>query len=195
MDLAVYHGTNLENALSIQKNGFSFEIDSEHWLGNGCYFYFDYALAKWWTSKPSKKYGSKGVYHPVVLCCRIEIDEEDLLDLQRFDDYKIFVTEYTNEYLPKYIKGIKPYPRKKDHTVNYKVLRCRYCEYLQERFCLKAISGNFYLPEQPYLPEPSKSIISQFQLAYTEIQLCVFDPQIIKIDAIVDLLTGKEVCE
>ena len=67
-------------------------------------------------------------------------------------------------------------------------IRCQYCDFLKIYKGLKAITGNFYLPNQPYLPQNTTTIIKHFQIAYTEIQLCVFDPSLIKIEEIVKLV-------
>ena len=49
--LHLYHGTDLKCAESIRTNGFVPRYSSEHWLGNGIYFFEDRALAEWWTTR------------------------------------------------------------------------------------------------------------------------------------------------
>ena len=185
-EIVYYHGTDWGAAQKIQAEGFSFRPNKEHWLGNGIYFFLDRSLAKWWTKKPSAKFGTH-IAKPVVLRCSIEIDTDDLMDIRDLEDYMDFCKIYKSIYFPQYIEKVKN-RHPSDTFINYKQIRCQYCDFLKIYKGLKAITGNFYLPNQPYLPQNTTTIIKHFQIAYTEIQLCVFDPSLIKIEEIVKLV-------
>ena len=66
LKLKLYHGTDFDIAQKICAEGFMCKTNLEHWLGNGIYFYLDKPLAKWWTTNPSKKFGTV-IKQPVVL--------------------------------------------------------------------------------------------------------------------------------
>lgn len=58
MNILAYHGTDYNIAKLIITQGFTFNKNPEHWLGNGIYLYQDYSLAKWWTTNPTKNLGT-----------------------------------------------------------------------------------------------------------------------------------------
>ena len=144
--MELYHGTDYNHALSIQKEGFVIKPSIEHWLGNGVYFYVDDSLAKWWTSKPSKKFGVD-VKESGLVICEVDIEHLSVLNLQKLSDYFTFCSLFKKEFWPLYKSraGKKP--------VHYKKIRCAYCDYLKAMYGYNAIIGNFYLPDQPYLSE------------------------------------------
>lgn len=169
MILEVYHGTDLENANRILSTDFIYKQSATHWLGNGVYFYIDLSLAKWWTSNPSKTYGVK-VTTPAIVKVTIEIpDSVSFLDLRKLSDYKEFSNIFFDEYLPLLRLGTFSI-----NSTNRRRIRCSFCDYLKAQYSLKAIIGNFSLPNQPYLTH-YKSLASQLQLYYIETQMCLFD--------------------
>ena len=169
MILEVYHGTDLSNAKRIVSTDFIYKHSETHWLGNGVYFYIDLSLAKWWTSNPSKVYGVK-VTTPAIVKVVIEIPNDvGFLDLRKLSDYKEFSDIFFNEYLPLLRLGAFSI-----NSANRRRIRCSFCDYLKAQYSLKAIIGNFSLPNQPYLTD-YKSLASQLELYYIETQLCLFD--------------------
>lgn len=172
-NMMAYHGTDLNVANKIRSEGFKFKTSDEHWLGNGIYLYSDYSLAKWWTTKPTKKFGSE-INEPAILYCNIKLKDEKVLNLLKLEDYVQFSDIFEREFYPMY---------KKQHPIKlptWKQLRCSYCDYLKEAYDLEAIIGNFYIQDQPYLPEKHNNIFDEFLIQYTEIQICVFKKDIIK---------------
>ena len=88
-----YHGTGESNSIKIRSSKeFKFKYRSNHWLGQGVYFFInDYDKAEWWAkhNRPNKE------TNPVVLKCEVELKDSELLDLNtekdlnRLDDFSI----------------------------------------------------------------------------------------------------------
>jgi len=178
--LYLYHGTDALLANCIVKEGFRIKPNKSHWLGNGIYFYLDYSLAKWWTRKPSKNFGSK-IENPAILKCSIDETKVNILNLLELDKYNQFCEEFEEEFWPIYSRRITkqiPY---------YTQVRCAYCDILKSMNNLDVIIGNFYVPNQPYRRQTKNELWNTFHLEYTETQVCVFDDNNIKIDEIVTL--------
>lgn len=172
MNIRAFHGTDYYIAKKIVKEGFSFKKNPEHWLGNGVYLYQDYSLAKWWTTNPTRKFGSE-VKERAIISCKLNIDRDKVLNLLKLDDYlqfsQIFEEEFYAEY--KLRNPIKP--------PSWTQLRCAYCDYLSMTYELDAIIGNFNKQDQPYLPGKHNNEFDDFLLQYTEVQICVFNEDII----------------
>jgi hypothetical protein len=175
-----FHGTDKTAAIEIINSNFLYKKSEEHWLGNGAYFYLDYSLAKWWTSKPSKKFGTK-INEPAILKCSIEVNYDEILDLRKLESFEEFAKIYKSDFLPKVFDDtIICHGISGANIKDVKKLRCTYCDYLSKLYELKAIIGTFHLPSQPYLKDDYGDGFNQFDIAYTETQLCVFDQGIIK---------------
>lgn len=173
----LFHGTDMELAKKIQSEGFSIKPSKEHWLGNGIYFYSDYSLAKWWTTNPTNKFGTM-VKEPAILKCSITKHDLKVLNLLKLEDYKLFCEDFEKYFWPKYIEA---HPKE---IPNYKQIRCAYCDVLKAMYDLDVIIGNFNILEQPYMPQIQNKTLETLNLRYTEIQVCVFDKNIVSIDEI-----------
>lgn len=174
--LKLFHGTDYEKALMIKDEGFSIKISDEHWLGNGIYFFADYSLAKWWTTKPTQKFGGQIKERAIIECSLKE--DISILDLRNLDQYKKFCDEFQNRFI------IWLMENSKNKFLTSSVVRCTYCDTLHNLYRYDAIIGNFHLPEQPYQPQIKNSLFTQFAIQYTELQVCVFNKDAIKIELI-----------
>ena len=173
--LEAFHGTDKNCAERILKSDFKSKPNKAHWLGNGIYFYLDNSLAQWWTSKPSKTFGAK-ILNPAIICCKIDVNEDFVIDLRKYEDYEMFIKIYYDHFLPLVISG-----RIKIKLDDFRHLRCDYCDFFSQKIVCKMIIGNFYLPTQPYLKkEHYREFSNKFKLAYTEVQVCLFDTTCIK---------------
>ncbi|MCM1267553.1 MAG: hypothetical protein NC302_06580 [Bacteroidales bacterium] len=171
--LYLYHGTDLKNAKKILNGNFKIKKNEEHWLGNGVYFFEDDSLAKWWTTKPTAKFGTSQITTPAVIECQIEIEKQDILDLRCLEDYKFFSEIYKDVYLKQMLYNGSEKP------LEIAKLRCAFCDFMQERYQYKMIIGTFYQPKQPYLPTKYGKYFKKFKLPYVEIQYSVFDKSVI----------------
>ncbi|CRZ34433.1 poly(ADP-ribose) polymerase-like protein [Herbinix hemicellulosilytica] len=174
--IEAYHGTDLSNAESILKSGFKCRPNKHHWLGNGIYFYMDFSLARWWTTNPTNKFGVR-VRTPAIIRCKLNVNNEYILDLRRLKDYTKFVEIYRNEFLPFLFKG--DLISVTEDMIDTKKLRCTYCDYLNIKYKYKLIIGTFYLPNQPYMPTEYGKFFHTFNISYIENQICVFDTNVI----------------
>lgn len=81
-----YHGTGEANSNEILSNRvFEFKYRSNHWLGQGVYFFInDFEKAKWWaeSNRPDEHTS------PVVLKCKVKLQKYELLDLNTETDLK-----------------------------------------------------------------------------------------------------------
>lgn len=178
IELEVYHGTDYDVAKIIISNGFKFKENNEHWLGNGIYFYNDISLARWWTEKPTNKFGTD-IKVPGILRCILTIDKEKILDLRRLDHYIWFSDRYKEFYESVINSEIVIEKDEKSNEFKTKQLRCAFCDFLKNKFTIDALVGTFDLPEQPYLPCEYGTGFNKFALHYIETQICVFNPGII----------------
>lgn len=171
MRLEAYHGTDRSCAEQILREGsFRVKPSEEHWLGGGAYFYLDDSLAQWWTTHPTKKFGTE-IHRPAILKCTIET-EGPVLDLRKLDDYRWFAGEYAFA-----LDDLAEYACVERGS--FKKMRCAFCNYLHKQYQFDLIIGNFYLPEQPYLQFERTPEFAQLQLSYIETQVCVFNQKII----------------
>ena len=62
----------------------------------------------------------------------------------------------------------------------WKKIRCAYGDYLKKEFEMDMIVGNFNKVDQPYQPTSSTEIFNLFLLQYTEVQICIFNTDVIR---------------
>lgn len=172
MDILAYHGTNYNIAKLIVSEGFTFKKNPEHWLGNGIYLYQDYSLAKWWTTNPTHKFGSN-INEPAIVSCNLHLNEDKIINLLKLEDYFQFSDIFEEEF---YVRYKQQHPLK---PPTWSQLRCAYCDFLSKAYDLDAIIGNFNKQDQPYLPLKHNNVFDDFLLQYTEVQICVFNQDII----------------
>lgn len=179
--ISLYHGTELKNAKKILNGEFKVKKNDEHWLGNGIYFFEDESLARWWTTKPTTKFGTKQITKPTVIKCQIEIEKKDILDLRCLEDYNFFCEIYKDVYIKQVLRNSFEQP------LEIKKLRCAFLDFMQERYQYKMIVGTFYQPDQPYLPTNYGKYFKKFRLPYIEIQYSIFDNDIIVKKEIIEM--------
>ncbi len=169
MKYILYHGTDRTAAEKILKtNEFITSSHDEHWLGQGVYFYLDEELAKWWTSKPTKKHGVD-IKTPYILKCTIQVDDSEVLDLRKLDDYKkycsYFYDYFTNIFINKVLSS----------ELELKKIRCAFFDWLfslYDIYGIRVVIGTFLPPEQKYLPKDIINI-EKLNLLFIETQVCV----------------------
>ena len=91
-----YHGTCAKYRSKIEDGGLDpakCKYRSDHWLGQGVYFFDDYEKAQWWASNISRKNGNCG---SVVFQSLIEADDKEVLDLDDNSHLDRFITEIVN---------------------------------------------------------------------------------------------------
>lgn len=168
VDLVLYHGTDLGSAQKIEKEGFRFFHNPNHWLGNGIYFYFDRDLAKWWTTHPTKQFGHE-IETPTIITCKARYEENRICDIRKLADY-YWLVERFQYYVENIFSQFYPVD-----SIGKKETGCLFFDWLFSSRERDVVIGNFYLPDQPYLPNISSSKFKELSLEYTEVQVCVSD--------------------
>lgn len=181
-----YHGTDYDVAKIIISSGFKFKENKEHWLGNGIYFYNDISLAKWWTRKPTNKFGTD-IKVPGVIKCVLTVDIDRILDLRKLDHYIWFTEKYKEFYDRVLNSEIVVEKDEASDEFKTKQLRCAFCDFLKYKFNIDALVGTFDLPEQPYLPCEYGTGFNKFALHYIETQICVYNQGIITNKQMIEL--------
>ncbi len=164
MRLDLYHGTDYEIAKIIQQDEFKATISDEHWLGNGIYFFMDECLAKWWTTNPSKKYGTR-INNPAIVQIATIIEREKVLDLRKLEDFERLI-EWEQEFRQCVEEAV-------DEPVPWRKYRCALFDYIMESKDIEAIIGCFYLPKQPYITKDMLKFFKKLHIVYPEIQVCI----------------------
>lgn len=88
-----YHGTCSKYRYNIENNGFDpkeCKFRSDHWLGQGVYFFDDYDKALWWASVTSSHNNNCG---SVVFQVDIEAPDNEVLNLDDNKQLDDFMTE------------------------------------------------------------------------------------------------------
>ena len=171
-ELVLYHGTDKKYFNDIVASGFIVKKNPRHWLGNGIYFFTDKALAEWWTTKPTHKFG-QDIFSPIVIQCFFTAPDDSVLDLRKFNDYKYcsekFAHFYNNFFLP--LCGGK--------RIDLNKLRCTFFDWLFEINKYTAIVGTFHSCDQPYFQSMLRpdSFFEHLNLSYNEVQVCVSESQ------------------
>lgn len=180
-----YHSTAKENALCILSDGFCLpnmdttgtqDIDNRffnYWLGAGIYFYEDEDVAKWWSSKPSKTFGTAGDH--IIL--KSEIYPKRVLDLRKVSSWNQLI-KFFDEFMKRLGKKVVVEESDgKNHEYN---IRCIFFNWLQSSIHCDMIIAAFNQNEFAYLDKGEYSIGEEMDIYYTEVQYCVYDPYIIK---------------
>ena len=179
-----YHSTTEENALEILSSGFclpkmdidgSEKIDDrffKYWLGSGIYFYEDEGVAKWWSSKPSKTFGSVGSH--IIL--KSEICPKKVFDLRKVASWNQLI-KFFDEFMK--IIGKKVVVEDVDNKNREYNIRCIFFNWLQSSIQCDMIIAAFNQNEFAYLAKGEYSIGEEMDLYYTEVQYCVYDASII----------------
>jgi hypothetical protein len=166
MTFVLYHGTDYNAAISIQSGEFRPKPNPYHWLGNGIYFYIDRALAEWWTTNPTEKFGCN-VEHPALVMAKVEVEEDEILDLRRFEIYVRLAEEFERFFTQIYI----PYHRE---TISEMQIKCLFFDwYFLAHPKIKIIIGDFYSFEQPYFSKNECDFYEHTKLSFGETQVCL----------------------
>ena len=101
-----YHGTCSKHLNSIVKYGLDpakVKKRTDHWLGQGIYFYKDMQHAEWWAEDQCTKPYNRNTY-PIIFRARLSAEKERILDLDEsmqldfFFDFMLQTWEEINEY-------------------------------------------------------------------------------------------------
>lgn len=172
-----YHATSSEFVNSIKKYGFKFKYNENHWLGNGVYFFLDPYLAEWWVGNPTKNFGSD-LPNDKILQVKITALEDDVCDLRTLKDY-LFCNETYKMFCSELEDAGEPILQSEITKTH---LRCMYFDWLVENFKIKVCIASFFKVNPEYLEigqMQQQSLNKSIGIPFYEVQLCVFDKDII----------------
>lgn len=183
-----YHGTCTKYRYSIEKEGFDpakCKYRNDHWLGQGVYFFDDYAKALWWASTISTQNGNCG---GVVFESLIEADDKEVLDLDDNNQLDHFLTETlsTLDDIKKECAGKMPIFHGDE------IFRALFFDYYKERNGISVTIGTFQKDAAGYTTkrsreelEKQKKIMQIIRIKFKERQLCISKKECIKATKIV----------
>lgn len=169
----VYHGTDCISAKKIMQTNFIYKRRSNHWLGNGIYFFEDYKQAKWWSEIISKKQKLLAV----IIEVKLEVESDKILDLRETSAMLMFL-DRANRIL----EGISKNDKEPISTDKHKLM-CIVCDYYKIEYNIDLIIKNFskdYKSSFLNLDTTKKNVMQLLGLNYQEVQYCVSSNQIIK---------------
>lgn len=182
MRVAGYHGTCSKYRDSIEKDGLDPKKSknrSDHWLGQGVYFFDDHEKAKWWASGISSKNGDCG---SLVYKAIIQASDKAVLDLDDNAQLDYFMTESlkTVKEIEEKCQGAMPiFDRKKFRAVLF--------DYFKEKNDIAVIIGTFQKDAAGYTIKRSrdelkkqKAIMDAIGIRFKEKQICVSRKECIK---------------
>lgn len=181
-----YHSTNDENAMNILSNNFMMpkvpdgedvtgqERYAKYWLGAGIYFFEDVDVAKWWCTKPSSTFGCTGK-HVII---ESTLNSNKIWDLRKVSKWREII-KYFDYFMSligsAYVVNV-PSENQKDLRQN---LRCIFFTWLRSTYDIEMIIAAFNQHEFQYLEEGKYKIEDELDIYYTEVQYCVYDPNVI----------------
>lgn len=169
-----YHGTDYDLAQKIIEEGFKPNDNKEHWLGNGIYFFKDFALAVWWATSRHENYGAK-IDTPCVIKVVLTADRDRVLDLRNIEDLQRFME----------MKVCLDYKIDKDNITDEEY-RCKLFDHLFEIYNIDIVVGCFDSKEKKYIDdvkvvdhvsgdviEGLQKTLNDLKIMFCEVQYCV----------------------
>lgn len=179
-----YHGTCSFNRESIETRGLdpeSVNYRSDHWLGQGVYFFEDLKKAKWWAVDISQKNWNLGS-SPLVYSVDIVAEKSWVLNLDNSEELSLFLRRLRedNAELEEFLNGIdigRP-------IFTDRQMRAVYFDYYKKQYGVKVVIYTFtknyvkYISDYPVSKkdvERQKELMSSLSLYFKEKQICVSD--------------------
>lgn len=184
VEIIGYHGTSSKHAKNIEKYGLDPDkthIRSDHWLGQGVYFFADFNLAKWWAHDIAGKSYNCDEF-PIVYQAQIQVSEEELLNLDNHEQYDLFLGRLLNmqETIEKDAKNRMP-------VFNAEQQKAVYFDYYKAMYNISVIIFTFSKDCAKYGTFRTgsdlmrqKKLEKTLGLAYHEKQICVSKKKCIK---------------
>lgn len=177
-----YHGTCSKYLNNIRKNGLDpakCKYRSDHWLGQGVYFFDDYDKADWWATITSAQHSNCG---RIIFQSNIVAPDEKVLNLDDRKQYDNFLTEVL-----KNIKEIEKCCSGKMPIFNDDSFRAVFFDYFKEQYEIEVIIATFIKDFAGYNTrrygvekEMQKQIMDIIGIGFKERQICVSKEQYIK---------------
>lgn len=168
-----YHGTDEDSAHKILKSEFICKKSKEHWLGNGFYFFLDKALAKYWCNNPTLRFGVR-ISNPSIIEIEAICECDYILDMRFLGDFSFVEEEYV-EFFDYFSEENEP-----ENEITMCELRCIFFDWLVDKYKFKIVIAYFYKESPSYRNNKYGRPLDEFKIPYSEIQMCLYDNNIIK---------------
>lgn len=182
-----YHGTCSKYRFNIEKDGLDpqkCKYRSDHWLGQGVYFFDDYDKAMWWATTISSQNDNCGA---IIFKSIIEATNEEVLDLDNNKQLDKFMTESL-----KLIEEIKINCPGKMPIFEDSKFRAVLFDYYKQKNGISVIIGTFHKDFAGYTTKRSESdktmqrkIMNIIGIKFRERQICVSKKECIKLTKLV----------
>ena len=189
ISLKGYHGTCSYAIKSIESRGLdpaATRYRSDHWLGQGVYFFEDVSRAMWWAENTSRQNKNRGSF-PIVYSASIVADEEHVLDL----DDKVALARFI-QFTKDNLEEVDKFCEEKGIGLVFKnreQFRAVFFDYYKAVVGIKVIVCTFPKDFVSYVPNPpvnyaerkwQKDFLRDLNLSFKEKQICVSDKDCIK---------------
>lgn len=182
-----YHGTLSSACDNISKNGLdpAFVIKrTDHWLGQGVYFFDDIEIAKWWAECKKKNLQCLVVVYEAEIVAK----KEKVLDLDDNSQVKLFCDRLLSD-----MSSLKKECSDRGLKLDSKTFRAVYFDYYKENYGISVIIRTFLKQNASYKGfykngedlEMQKKMFTITGLGYFEKQICVSDKLCIQKNKIV----------
>ena len=170
-----YHGTCSKYKYSIEAEGFDpakSKYRSDHWLGQGVYFFDDYEKALWWAGTISAHNGDCG---KVIFQSVIEAPEDEVLNLDDNHQLDCFLSELISDWeeIKKSCDGTMP-------IFENRKFRAVYFDYYKQKNGISVIISTFQkdiagytIKRNPLEKEKQKKLMDIIGIRFKERQICV----------------------
>ena len=170
-----YHGTCSKYKYSIEKEGFDpvkCKYRSDHWLGQGVYFFDDYEKALWWAGTVSAQNGNCG---KIIFQSVIEASDDEVLNLDDNHQLDNFLSELLNDWgeIKNSCGGTMP-------IFESKKFRAVYFDYYKQKNNISVIISTFQkdmagytIKRNPLEKEKQKKLMNIIGIRFKERQICV----------------------
>lgn len=175
MNTIGYHGTSENFRYSIEKDGLDpskSKYRSDHWLGQGVYFFTDYDIAMWWANTTSSHNGKCGA---LIYKSEINSPDNEVLDLDKYSHVDKFYTEIIRN-----LDAIKECCKEKMPVFTYENCRAVFFDYYKIKNNISVVMGTFQKECAKYTTHRSREelgvqrqLMESLGVKYSEKQICV----------------------
>lgn len=182
-----YHGTCSKYRYNIEKVGLDpdkCKYRTDHWLGQGVYFFDDYEKAMWWAKTTSSHNDNCGA---IIFKSIIEAPNEEVLDLDDNKQLDEFMTEVLK--IMEDVKNNCPGKMPIFEDCNFRAVLF---DYYRQQNEISVIIGTFQKEFASYTTKRSEAdkimqrkIMNTIGIKFSERQICVSKKECIKLTKLV----------
>lgn len=187
MNTSGYHGTSENFRYSIEKDGLDPEKSkyrSDHWLGQGVYFFADYNIAMWWANTISSQNENCGA---LIYKSEICAPDCEVLDLDNNSHVDKFYTELLSN-----LEEIKECCKEKMPVFTFENCRAVFFDYYKIKNNISVVIETFQKDYAKYTAHRTKEemnaqcqLMKAFNVRYSEKQICVSKKECITLTKLV----------